>query len=151
MTRVRERAVVRSRTVIKAVPDLTDDEYEACLGLTFTGMAKQPADRLGPLRFDINGDPNYGSMYGKTKLCRSGLIPGHAVMLKDVGGTIVGWALVFEEYHGLHIYIYVHPDARRMKIGEKLYRSARRRFGALRTHPWDTKSREFYRSQLSSS
>lgn len=129
---VLERTDLRSRTLIKAVGDLTNDEFSQCFELTFRGKHRGA------------GDPEYGLMQGKLTSSKSDP-DAYAVMLKDVGGTIVGWGLLFRGYGANHhIYTFVHPDARRMGIGTRLYRSARRKFGPLTSHPWDNRSRGFY-------
>lgn len=135
---VRERSDLRSRTVIKPVVSLSEAEYRECRELTFHGAHRG------------SSDPSTGLMQERLDRSRRSDAEAQAVMLKDVGGTIVGWGLVFRPFYprskgpNYDIYMFVHPDARRMGIGSRIYRSARRRFGPMKSHPWDNRSRGFF-------
>jgi GNAT superfamily N-acetyltransferase len=71
-----------------------------------------------------------------------------SVILAIYKTTIVGWGFVYKHESETKriLYIYVHPDYRRNKIGSNIYNLSLNKYKSIKFFPHDTRSRKFFKS-----
>lgn len=131
-----------SEVIVKSVQDMTAKEYAQCrsLNMRSKGMMRRTLVWLRTGKRTVQG---WETLYDDT------VSNGVAFMLME-DDVLLGWVLGFTS--GLHIndqtrhaHFYIRHQARRRGYGKTLYNAVMKDYPGSTTHPWDTRSRRFFR------